>query len=357
MHIFGSFQKGFEKIYEEFKANLDSYENALKIAFDGKKDEMNYVNEKITWLKSLKAETEAKFLELKKIIDAKEKEVINLILAKITETIKNHEILTKIEEKIRISIDKIKEILAKPNPIKTKDYEDFFESNIALKKMNSIVKDWFPFTGRMIPKSFAIVPASLMNAVGDIKLEEQALNDYMITTFKSEIIKDTNDYKLLLYWVYETCNYSRIKFELLWRGTTDGFGASIFHLKWDNKGTTLTKILSNKNYIFGGYTTQTWAGTGYCYDQSAFIYSLTNKTKHNKQKSKSSSIDRYPGYGPRFGLNDITICDNCNTSNSSYSNGNHTYELPSNCDNKTYLAGSYNFTVKEIEVYSVIINP
>ena len=34
-------------------------------------------------------------------------------------------------------------------------------------------------------------------------------------------------------------------------------------------------------------------------------------------------------------------------------NGNNCYEIPQGTDN-TFFAGSYNFTVKEIEVYSVI---
>ena len=35
-------------------------------------------------------------------------------------------------------------------------------------------------------------------------------------------------------------------------------------------------------------------------------------------------------------------------------NGNSSYALPPGADNNTYLAGSYNFTVIEIEVYQVI---
>ena len=50
----------------------------------------------------------------------------------------------------------------------------------------------------------------------------------------------------------------------------------------------------------------------------------------------------------------LYFANDCNKNTSSYSNGNHTYELPQGVDNNTFFAGSHNFTVKEIEVYSVI---
>jgi hypothetical protein len=48
-----------------------------------------------------------------------------------------------------------------------------------------------------------------------------------------------------------------------WRGTRDGWTATTFHVRCDGKEPTLTivKVVRNTiNYIFGGYTTFTWAG-------------------------------------------------------------------------------------------------
>ena len=55
------------------------------------------------------------------------------------------------------------------------------------------------------------------------------------------------------------------------------------------------------------------------------------------------------------GGHDICIDIDCaaNT-NGSFSNFNHSYEAPSGIDTKTYLAGSYNFKVQEIEYFKII---
>ena len=45
------------------------------------------------------------------------------------------------------------------------------------------------------------------------------------------------------------------QFELLYRGTRDGFGSKEFHQKCDGKGPSLTLIKSKPfGRIFGGYT-------------------------------------------------------------------------------------------------------
>jgi len=56
------------------------------------------------------------------------------------------------------------------------------------------------------------------------------------------------------------------------------------------------------------------------------------------------------------GGHDIYITDSFSAS--SYSNFKHSYGVNDSIegDNKSYLAGSYNFTPKEVEVYKVIIS-
>ena len=44
-----------------------------------------------------------------------------------------------------------------------------------------------------------------------------------------------------------------------WHGHTDGFAASTFHSKCDNKGPTVT-IVQVGSYVFGGYTDKSWTG-------------------------------------------------------------------------------------------------
>ena len=143
---------------------------------------------------------------------------------------------------------------------------------------------------------------------------------------------------------------------MLWKGSRDGFAASKFHSNCDGKGPTLTVIQSTDGVIFGGYASHPWCNSGGVghQDDTAFIYSITKGYKVSKQNN-GNSIRCGSGYGPRFGSgNDILIYDNCNATNSNYGTGvasGSTYKLPSG---ESYIAGKHDFTVKEIEVYSVI---
>ena len=171
----------------------------------------------------------------------------------------------------------------------------------------------------------------------------------------SAIIKKYADGPLLDKWVAESAG-GKVTYQLLWRGSQDGFEAATFHGKCNGKGRTVTVIVSNNDKIFGGYTSLSWQNReNYAQDTKAFIYSLTHKAKCATQ-SGSYSIYGVSSYGPYFGYNDIFIYGNCNTRSDNYcesQTGNSTYALPSGADN-TFLAGSNYFTVKEIEVYAVI---
>ena len=55
------------------------------------------------------------------------------------------------------------------------------------------------------------------------------------------------------------------------------------------------------------------------------------------------------------GGHDLCIDIDCiGTTNGSYSNLGHSYEAPNGNDARTNLAGSYNFTLQEIEVFKII---
>lgn len=75
--------------------------------------------------------------------------------------------------------------------------------------------------------------------------------------------------------------------------------------------------------------------------------------------SNTYSIYDDSGYGPTFGGgHDFYIANASNTNQSSYSNLGHSYLEPtgngySSTQAKNYLAGSYNFQVKEIEVFGI----
>jgi len=151
------------------------------------------------------------------------------------------------------------------------------------------------------------------------------------------------------------------KLELLWRGSRDGFNASAFHTRCDGKGPTLTVIRAqNQVNIFGGFTADAWSGSGAYGQGKAWLFSLVNKFgKCIKVEAASSSNNMYnnSSYGPTFGAgHDMHVIGNMK-SNSNYCNPSSYRNIPVGYDmvtiDNTLFAGSYNFTVEEIEVYKV----
>jgi hypothetical protein len=152
------------------------------------------------------------------------------------------------------------------------------------------------------------------------------------------------------------------KLDLLYRGSLHGFGASDFHAKCDNIPKTLTLIRTTNGNIFGGYTEATWDKyEQHKTDKNAFIFSLVNGEKRPVRVNvangnESNAIYCGTSYGPTFGGgHDFKIAKNPNTSNSNYSRFGHTYSLPNyppgSHKAESFLAGSYYFTIDEIEVF------
>jgi len=80
---------------------------------------------------------------------------------------------------------------------------------------------------------------------------------------------------------------------LIYKGSKDGFKASDFHSKCDDKSNTLVIVKSSNGNIFGGNTEQSWLNTDPISvridknDPKAFIFSLINK-EHRPLKIKCS---------------------------------------------------------------------
>ena len=71
-----------------------------------------------------------------------------------------------------------------------------------------------------------------------------------------------------------------IKATLLYKGTKNGFEASMFHDKCDGKGPNVVFVKSKLGKRFGGYTSQWKKGGEYHEDSAAFLFSLSHLTKH-----------------------------------------------------------------------------
>lgn len=159
--------------------------------------------------------------------------------------------------------------------------------------------------------------------------------------------------------LYNLCKYEtdQHKFNLLYRGSRDGFRASDFHSKCDYKSNTITIIETTSGFIFGGYTKLNWNSNSqhYC-DPDAFLFSLVNKFKKPFLcRSQSGYICCNWSYGPIFGSGyysgrcDILISDSNSTNNyAKITTGG--YQSPSGLKdpNNYYFCEDETFQVKDI---------
>jgi hypothetical protein len=148
---------------------------------------------------------------------------------------------------------------------------------------------------------------------------------------------------------------------LLYRGSRDGFSGSAFHTKCDGHSTTVTYIETTKGFIFGGFTPVAWdSSNSDRADNSgqSFLFSLKNPRGSVEQKFSLSdptfAIRCISSYGPTFGGgHDIHLSDGCDTNTTSYTDFGYSYANPTGIEGKSVLAGERNFTVKEVEVFSI----
>ena len=145
----------------------------------------------------------------------------------------------------------------------------------------------------------------------------------------------------------------KIKLTLLYKG----FSSNEFHIKCDNKGSTLVLVESHLKKRFGGFTSVSWGGNRYITDDKAFLFSLNEKKKFNAKKGMNH-IYSTSSYGPTFGSgngHDIYLSHDCATNFQSTSNLGNSYELDrTSMDTRNkILAGNPNFLVTALEVFLV----
>ena len=154
---------------------------------------------------------------------------------------------------------------------------------------------------------------------------------------------------------------------LLYRASRDGWRVQNFHFFCDGKGPTLTVVRTGNGCVFGGYTDIAWNSSGRNTTSSnAFLFSIRSVSGTPpvkmpiKPSQKMYATFRAGNYSATFGGgHDLFLADNANMCSSSYSNLGHTYMIPPDQGTtgsekaQQFLAGSYNFTPTEIEVYAI----
>jgi hypothetical protein len=81
------------------------------------------------------------------------------------------------------------------------------------------------------------------------------------------------------------------RFTLLWRGSSDGFGAGNFHGRCDGHAPTLTLIQDTKGSIFGGFTPAEWESPASWKRKAdpslkSFLFTLKNSKCSEKAKDQ-----------------------------------------------------------------------
>ena len=77
--------------------------------------------------------------------------------------------------------------------------------------------------------------------------------------FHESVILSEEQQQKLVTWLGDSPQSTESTCSLLYRASRDGWTASNFHERCDNKGPTVTVVLSGTN-IFGGFTEQSWTG-------------------------------------------------------------------------------------------------
>lgn len=176
------------------------------------------------------------------------------------------------------------------------------------------------------------------------------------SSFQGSTLVTAKEAVYLSQWTKKKCSW-----KVIYKASINGWSTNDFHKFCDGKGENITVIKSKNGYIFGGYNPKGWSSNGgYSVDKDFFLFSLVGSQGPTlvKQNTSNTAYAAYnaSSYGPTFGGgHDLYICGNPNNSTSSYTNLGYTYLSPvgnyGSNEAKNFLAGSYNFTVSEIEVF------
>ena len=104
------------------------------------------------------------------------------------------------------------------------------------------------------------------------------------------------------------------QFNLLYRGSKDGFTASAFHAKVDGQGPTLIMIKSEFGKRFGAYVSKGFSSTKQdVEDEKARLFSLNNDMCLQPCYFLKKTLTHDPAALVVLGnQNDLVIVDNCN---------------------------------------------
>jgi hypothetical protein len=159
-------------------------------------------------------------------------------------------------------------------------------------------------------------------------------------------------------------------YQLLYRGSRDGFNSTALHQRVNHHSHTLTIVETTKGFIFGGYIAIKWdSSNGWKSDDSLKSFLFTLKNPHNlaaRTFSLKPDLKKYTilcyfnGKMVWFGSDGaIAIYDNCNANNNSHNRGfgspYSSFVNDTGLPGSTLFTGEERFTVKELEIFKISI--
>jgi len=204
----------------------------------------------------------------------------------------------------------------------------------------------------IIQKSFQEVK-KVMEKISEIK---DPITDILgqDMKFDSKIIPKAPDSVLIRKWL--TMFDKSPKVRLLYRASRDGFDPNVFHTKCDDYKATLTIVKSTSGNIFGGFSDQSWKPTNnYKKSNNCWLFSIDHKELYPVKNNIQATYTNF-SYGPTFGGGHDLYIYLAAGGSGCYSNLGHSYECDSSLNSakkQSRLAGSYQFAIKEVEVFAV----
>jgi hypothetical protein len=163
-------------------------------------------------------------------------------------------------------------------------------------------------------------------------------------------------------------DFGNQSYQLLYRGSRDGFDCANEHAKVDGHSNTITLVETTEGFIFGGYTPCQWDSSDtWKADESHRSFLFTLKNPHNipartflmKPEQKlyamcchSTGCLVWIGH---YGA--IGILPDCNSNSKSHNDGfghsSSSFVNDTGLDGKTLFTGKSNFRVKELEIFEL----
>ena len=295
------FFKSFSDIFKN--KTLSEIETILKNLLENKKYKLIYNNQKNI---NLEFNVEIPSITTIQI-------TLEILKEKLFSEIQLKSIISPLENKFSLLLDKIKILEEKNNEIINK-LKYLEEENKKIKNEDN-------------------------NAIKALILFNEKMSKIVISNEEINFLKE----------IIPNC-----KFSLLYRATIDGDSFKTFHSKVDGKAPTIILFKTSKDKKWGAYTNNPWTLKGGCDDHPKaeyFLFSITNQKKYIRKEGIKRSI---------CGTNKIRFCDTMGISSgeSILANNSGEEDKGNSARYENYIedyeiTGSNRFTCVEVEVYKV----